>query len=460
MFRLRWIKGQARGPAPTKNGYDVRTMRTTMKKWLVRGGLVVLCGVIVLVVLHVRGRMALSQKIAELKAQGLPTTFAELEAQSRLPEGTPNAADIYMKAFAAYRPLADAEKQKLLPVIGERPEPEASEPYPQEQMDAAREFVEQNQEMFRLLHEAGQVETCYYPMDYSCGPFPDNDFLMKIKQANESQRIAIIYFSRTNQPQKAYDMSIDHLRLGQSLSRNPDMVDYAVRMAILSLSVSSVEQMINQTSIDESQLSELQEYLQQIEMTASMGPALVCEICLCLEFKNLKQKASSAKAKKQKVAVTFVPENTIKLIEAYQQMIEIYKLALHEQPAKIHDVIENASNAGYLCIVPKMILPDVEKMYEMHLRVRATMECAITALAIERYRMKEGALPETVEALVPEYLPAVYVDPFDGKPLRYKRGGAGYMVYTIGADGVDDEGWEPGPDNSDETFDWVFRVER
>jgi hypothetical protein len=44
------------------------------------------------VLLHVRGKFLLGQKTAELKAQGLPTTFAELEAQYKLPEGTPNAA--------------------------------------------------------------------------------------------------------------------------------------------------------------------------------------------------------------------------------------------------------------------------------------------------------------------------------------------------------------------------------
>lgn len=435
-----------------------------MKKWLVRGGLVVLCGIIVLVILHVRGRMMLSQKIAELKAQGLPTSFAELEAQSRLPEGTPNAADIYMKAFAAYRPLADAEKQKLLPVIGERPEPEANEPYPQKQMDAAREFVEQNQEMFRLLHEAGQVETCYYPMDYSYGPFPDNDCLMKIKQASESLYIAVTYYSQNNQSQKAYDAVLDQLHLGQSLSKSPNMINHLVCVAILYHSAFSMEEMVNQISISETQISQLQEYLQRIEKTASFGPALTGEMCFCLDWKNLKQigssKTPSFEARIQKVALTLVPQNTTILIEAYHQMIEIDKLAIHEQYTKTQDVVEKAFNAGYLYIVPKLILPAVGKMFEIHLRTRANMGCAITAMAIERYRMKEGVLPETVEALVPEYLPAVYVDPFDGKPLRYEREDAGYIVYTIGGDGVDDGGWERDPDNPDETYDWVFRVER
>jgi hypothetical protein len=52
------------------------------------------------------------------------------------------------------------------------------------------------------------------------------------------------------------------------------------------------------------------------------------------------------------------------------------------------------------------------------------------------------------------------VDPFDGKPLRYKRTEPGYMVYTIGPDGVDDGGRERGPNERGENPDWVFRVYR
>jgi hypothetical protein len=141
-------------------------------------------------------------------------------------------------------------------------------------------------------------------------------------------------------------------------------------------------------------------------------------------------------------------------------LIEVDKLPLQDQLHAISKVFKAIEKEPDYILLPRIILSGLDNFYLYHFRVRATMGCAITALAIERYRMKEGALPETVEALVPEYLPAVYVDPFDGKPLRYEREGAGYMVYTIGADGVDDGGWERDPDNPDETFDWVFRVER
>jgi len=65
---------------------------------------------------------------------------------------------------------------------------------------------------------------------------------------------------------------------------------------------------------------------------------------------------------------------------------------------------------------------------------------AVAALAIARFQAKSGRLPKDLAALVPEYLVAVPLDPFDGKPIKYKQSDRGVVVYSIGADMVDDGG--------------------
>jgi hypothetical protein len=50
------------------------------------------------------------------------------------------------------------------------------------------------------------------------------------------------------------------------------------------------------------------------------------------------------------------------------------------------------------------------------------LRSATAALAIEQYRLDHGgALPDTLEQLVPQYLTSVPTDPFDGAPLVYER---------------------------------------
>jgi hypothetical protein len=53
-------------------------------------------------------------------------------------------------------------------------------------------------------------------------------------------------------------------------------------------------------------------------------------------------------------------------------------------------------------------------------------------VACRFYEIRHGRLPETLDALVPEFLSEVPRDPFDGKPFRYLPGKA--VVYSIGED--------------------------
>jgi len=71
-----------------------------------------------------------------------------------------------------------------------------------------------------------------------------------------------------------------------------------------------------------------------------------------------------------------------------------------------------------------------------------------TVIAIERYRIAKGALPDSLDALVPAYLSAVPTDPMTGKPMLYTRikrdpHGRVYLAYSTGIDGVDNGGREP-----------------
>lgn len=63
-----------------------------------------------------------------------------------------------------------------------------------------------------------------------------------------------------------------------------------------------------------------------------------------------------------------------------------------------------------------------------------------TALALERYRLDRGQYPPLLQSLVPDYIEALPPDMFSNKSLRYRRDGAGYMLYSVGTNLVDDGG--------------------
>ncbi|MBL8797104.1 MAG: hypothetical protein JNM56_24600 [Planctomycetia bacterium] len=76
----------------------------------------------------------------------------------------------------------------------------------------------------------------------------------------------------------------------------------------------------------------------------------------------------------------------------------------------------------------------------MYHYLMADLRCSVVALAAERYRLATGAWPASLADLVPKYLPAVPVDLYDGKPLRYARDDEGVVIWSVGPDGHDDGG--------------------
>ncbi|MBX7104421.1 MAG: hypothetical protein K1X57_10090 [Gemmataceae bacterium] len=72
---------------------------------------------------------------------------------------------------------------------------------------------------------------------------------------------------------------------------------------------------------------------------------------------------------------------------------------------------------------------------------QARLSATHAALAIERYRLAHGRWPPGPEELVADgKLSAWPVDPFDGKPLRWKPVDFGILLYSIGPGGVDEFG--------------------
>jgi len=60
------------------------------------------------------------------------------------------------------------------------------------------------------------------------------------------------------------------------------------------------------------------------------------------------------------------------------------------------------------------------------------------AIACELFRRKHGELPESLDALAPEFLEKVPNDPFDGKPLRYSK--EKKIIYSVGENLIDSGG--------------------
>jgi hypothetical protein len=75
---------------------------------------------------------------------------------------------------------------------------------------------------------------------------------------------------------------------------------------------------------------------------------------------------------------------------------------------------------------------------ETHAETRGDL--AQIGFALAAYRADHGSYPDRLDALVPNYISQVPKDRYSEKPLLFKRQGTGFLLYSVGLNGVDDGG--------------------
>lgn len=146
------------------------------------------------------------------------------------------------------------------------------------------------------------------------------------------------------------------------------------------------------------------------------------------------------------------------LLEYVSRVVANARLPMHEQEkdAAVLDGEVRAMTSDARLV--KMLLPAITTMSHATRRNAASVRCMMTLVAIERYRVKAKKWPEKLEELVPAYLDAVPLDPFDGKPLRYHSTDHGVMVYTTGQDRIDNGGALNRKSPVDPGSDWGYEL--
>jgi hypothetical protein len=91
-------------------------------------------------------------------------------------------------------------------------------------------------------------------------------------------------------------------------------------------------------------------------------------------------------------------------------------------------------------LLTSVLVPALSHTIVQVTEVEARRNAARLGLALYGYRAHNGQYPAKLDDLVPEFVAAVPLDPFDGKPMKLKRTDHGLIVYSVGPDLIDDNG--------------------
>lgn len=116
----------------------------------------------------------------------------------------------------------------------------------------------------------------------------------------------------------------------------------------------------------------------------------------------------------------------------------------------------HALNRGPFTFVASLGQADYDRVCQLAAHNQTEINQALIACALERFRLAHNEYPETLDALVPQFLDTIPHDVIGGQPLHYRRAPDGtFVLYSVGWNGRDDGGvrGKPWP-NTD--GDWVW----
>ncbi|HEY5793262.1 MAG TPA: hypothetical protein VIS74_08185 [Chthoniobacterales bacterium] len=285
----------------------------------------------------------------------------------------------------------------------------------------------------------------------------------------------------------------DHLflmfYLADSLQREPLLISQLVRLSILNLAAEAVGEGIARNGWDAGQLQAIQRRLAQVDISHDLAFALRGErgtfnqTIEPLAQGGMKKLAGLLQVATQLTSETPPPpmlENFLTHFfdKAYPRGWVFSDLAYYdrimqrgieegsafEQPAFWKDVIEPEIIAkkqlpqGLTRLFSLIALPAIGGSTRQFLKTEIRLRQAQIACALERYRLAKGSYPDSLDALVSEYLPALPLDACDQKNFRYQRPAPDqFVLWSIGPDKID-QGGTPPARASDPANDWVWRT--
>lgn len=416
-------------------------------------------------------------RVLAVRQKGYPASLRELDAwYARVPESQ-NAAVMFTKAFSQ---PGLADNSSTLSVVGDKTWVPTRGHLLDDQAKAELTAVlATNQILLDLLHSATGLTNSRYPLDLTQGFQVLVPHLAKVKGSVQLLTTEALLDASNNDTEKSLAALRTAATVADSLSEEPLLISQLVRIASWAIVSKRSEIVLNSTSLSDKQLSKLQTIFRDAERADSMARALGGERASGMAiFMGSRDQlgifgaANSPPELKDRMRATLFlgllkSTGILQKDKAFYLDVMATNIAAAEAPFPERLTLAQQANSAALSppsrmmIFSRMLLPALGKATQRDGEHAARIRTTQTAIAIERFRRAHGGnIPSTLGELVPEFLPAAPVDPFDGQPLRFKHLTNGYVVYSIGPDLRDDGGAEGDPKKQTSPKDITFILEK
>ena len=456
----------------------MKTFKTIIK-WIgiVLGGLILLV-LVVRIILDIVFSIQLRDTLRDLKAQGVPLTAAEI-APPPVPDAD-NAALPIQEAMelmpkwtstnsGALKSLTDFIETNQIPgkvgtdIAG----------WTEAQREEGTELIqsEEVKDWYALLVQAANRPRYNNNLDYSQGLGMMTPNLSNYRMMFRILGVKTGFEAKSKNMDIALDTILIGLTINNKLNAEPTLITQLVRIACDNLLIGTLERMADAADLPSDEMRSLAAELSLRTNMTSWVKAMERE-----RFEGMWTFDYISRASIKEISIfTSQFENTcaqyvgVPIIRSIIKKDEIIYLRLLSKVQRsfelpyyqIADVIKAAPIEQQIpryAIITRIILPSLEKVRETAARHQAEVEVCRVGLALKLFKQQAGVYPDTLDALAPEFLKFIPVDPFTGKSLVYRKDGDGFLLYSLGPNLKDDGGKARVPaDYQSKDYDIVWK---
>jgi len=258
-------------------------------------------------------------------------------------------------------------------------------------------------------------------------------------------------------------------RIRRLIDNDPTLISKLVGIAIDSIACSTIGGILLQGSPDKEDVEKALQELKGREKSNRLTHAFLGEVAAGLQGfeavdKNLEEARMILRQKPHLLHKLFFEVVWIRSLDEYnylKKMRFLREASKREFPDALDEPgleeLETRMRPVYMNLLTNILTPALARALWAEARADASIRMARIALALSLYRSESGSYPDSLDVLVPKYLPEMQIDPFDGKPIRYKRKADGYILYSIDINRKDDGGVWTG---KQKTSDWIWVMEK
>lgn len=373
---------------------------------------------------HIHWKKATKARLAELAAQGIPTTLEEINRRYHGHgfESAENASPVYDQAFA----LMDSDKiRDAIPSDLFKYENNLK-PIDPETFTQLTELISDHETALAFLKKSSAYPYLRRNLDFTEGHELLVPHVGKLRTGVRLLAIEAVVAGQEGDSSTADEALAAIFRITTHLADEPTLISFLTMIACEYLGLVALERVLFEGELDLQTVASVEQSLRKLEGKRSLQTALSSELPYGLSIYDLEDlsvifsRPSSSNILKLIYLYrlsSLMAQDRFGYIEIMYEYIGFAKLTYTERLKVGIPSVEISSNPINAQLIQEIVVPTYDKIFAADMLTAARARAALIALAAERFRLTTGDYPKQLDELVPDYLDVLPIDPYssDGR---------------------------------------------